>query len=105
MRHNEKKLKEIKTVLINALNEMPDEFSLSKSKSYLRQTIQSLTEVESKREKRKLQQQINEIPKNPVFFGNIEDAKNALIQLDKMLKAEEQKISTNQEPPPKLMSE
>jgi hypothetical protein len=93
MKRNEKALSQVKQQLIETLSKIPDEFALQKTKSLLRQTISSINEVETKRTRRAITEALNNQPKNPVFFGNLEDAQNAIKALDDILNQEQKKIN------------
>jgi hypothetical protein len=92
MKRNEKILSQVKQQLMESLSKIPDEFALEKTKNLLKQTITSINEVENKRKKRAITEAINNQPKNPMFFGNIEDAQNAIKILDDMINKEQNKI-------------
>jgi hypothetical protein len=94
MKRNEKALSQVKQQLVEALGKIPDEFALQKTKSLLKQTINSINEVEVKRKRREITESINNQPKNPIIFTNIEDAQNAIKILNDMLNQEQKKIDS-----------
>jgi hypothetical protein len=93
MNTNEKQLSRLKEQLVEIYRQLPDQFSLSKTKTNLKNTIDSITEVQTKRQRRQIEQQ-RENMKKPVFFGTIEDAQAALKALDKMMQEEQNKIDS-----------
>jgi hypothetical protein len=95
MNTNEKQLIKIKNQLVEIYQSIPDQFALSKTKTNLKQTIDSITEVQTKRQRRQLEQQKEEM-KKPVFFGSLQDAQAALKALDKMMQQEQNKINSQE---------
>ena len=93
MNTNEKQLSRLKEQLVEIYRQLPDQFSLSKTKTNLKNTIDSITEVQTKRQRRQIEQQ-RENMKKPVFFGTIEDAQAALKALDKMMQEEQNKLDS-----------
>ena len=93
MNTNEKQLSRLKEQLVEIYRQLPDQFSLSKTKTNLKNTIDSITEVQTKRQRRQIEQQ-RENMKKPVFFGTIEDEQAALKALDKMMQEEQNKIDS-----------
>ena len=93
MNTNEKQLSRLKEQLVEIYRQLPDQFSFSKTKTNLKNTIDSITEVQTKRQRRQIEQQ-RENMKKPVFFGTIEDAQAALKALDKMMQEEQNKIDS-----------
>lgn len=96
MNHSESQLIRVKNNIQTALNLLPDQFALEEVRNNLRKTLQSINEVQSKRDKRKQESHQNQ---KFVGFTSMEDAKKALEILDGMMKEEEKiiKNSENQE--------
>ncbi len=103
MNTNEKQLLKIKDQLIEIYKLIPDQFALAKTKNNLKNTIDSITEVQTKRQRRQIEQQ-KEAMKKPVFFGTIEDAQAALKALDKMMQEEQNKIDSQNSGPNELLN-
>jgi hypothetical protein len=93
MNTNERQLSKIKDQLVEIYRTLPEQFTLSKTKNHLKNTIDSITEVQTKRKRRQIEQQREDM-KKPVFFGSLEDAQAALKALDKMMQEEQNKIDS-----------
>lgn len=94
MNKNEYRLQEIKNNLLDLLNKMPDQFALAEVKSNLRRTIESINHVQTKRERRKIQEQQNNSQKLP--FLSLQDAQKALDILNQMGKQQQNIIDNAQ---------
>lgn len=93
MNNNEYRLQELKSSLVDIFNKMPDQFALTEVKSNLRRTIESINHVQTKRERRKIQEQQN-LATNKLQFLTLQDAQKALNILNQMGK-EQQDIIDN----------
>jgi len=93
MNHSESQLLRVKQNIQTALNLLPDQFALDEVRNNLRKTLNSINEVQSRREKRKQESKQNQ---KFVGFTSMEDAKRALEILDGMMK-EEEKVIKNAE--------
>lgn len=91
MNTNEKKLSNIKKTLLELYSQLPDQFALDQVKTNMKRTINSINEVEQKRNKRYQQQAINDM-QGKMAFGSLESAKKALEILDQMLANEEKNL-------------
>ena len=91
MNTNEKKLANIKKALMELYSQLPDQFALEQVKSNMKKTINSINEIEVKRNKRHQQQLVNDM-QNKMAFTSLESAKKALEILDQMLAEEEKNI-------------
>lgn len=98
MNTNEKKLDNIKKTLLELYSQLPDQFALENVKTNLKKTITSINEVQTKRQKRQVQQYQNEI-QNKMQFSSLESAQKALQVLDKMLEDEQKKLDTPKQEP------
>lgn len=95
MKRNDKALLETKQKIQQIINTMPDQFSLSTAKSYLRNAILAIENVEVKRKKR---EEINQQQQQMIAFTSYESAKNALDILDNMLEAEKKNLEKAETP-------
>lgn len=97
MNTNEKKLDNIKRTLLELYNQLPDQFALQNVKTSFQKTIHAITEVQTKRHKRQIQQNQNSM-QDKMQFTSLEAAQKALQILDKMMQDEQKKIDQPPEP-------
>ena len=90
MNSSEIQLQKIKENLENCYRNLPDQFALAEVKNNLRKTLESIKVIETKRHKRRLQEQQN-LAASKMGFASFESAQKALEILDKMMQ-DEQKI-------------
>ena len=100
MNSSELQLKKIKETLENCYRNLPDQFALTEVKGNLRKTIDSIQFVEKKRNRRKLQEQQNNMA-NQLGFTDMESARKALEILDQMIQGEQKIIDNAEAPVPK----
>jgi hypothetical protein len=89
MKNNTQKLKEL---LVQALQNVPNDFSLSEVRAQIRSTILKVEQVEQKRAKREQQQVTNQWP---VVAGQVQNpfaVKQAIDAIDEMISSEKKKI-------------
>lgn len=88
-----KNTQEMKTLLAQALQTMPDDFALSEVKASIRSALNKLERVEEKREKREQQQQVSN--QWPVVRGQVINpyaVKQTIDLIDEMIASEKKKI-------------
>lgn len=94
MNNNEYRLQEIKSNLLELMRKLPDQFALAEVKSNLRRTIKSIEHVQTKRERRKIQEQQNNSQK--LQFLSLQDAQRALDILNQMGQQQQNIIDNSQ---------
>lgn len=94
MNNNEYRLQEIKSNLLELISKLPDQFALAEVKSNLRRTIESIEHVQTKRERRKIQEQQNNSQK--LQFLSLQDAQRALDILNQMGQQQQNIIDNSQ---------
>lgn len=90
MKNNTQKLKGL---LVQALQSVPNDFTLSEVRAQIRTTILKLEQVEQRREKREQQQQVSN--QWPVVGGQVQNpfvVKQAIDAIDEMISSEKKKI-------------
>lgn len=95
MNHNEKMLHEVKVKLSNLIHSLPKQFALENTKHYLVKALDSISMVENKREKRKVQQ--TEQARTQIGFASLADAQAAIKILDNMMATEQKALDNAQQ--------